>query len=511
MTMNKKLKLISIGLIALLVGFQYWIVLEDQKTTPSKEWSRTFPSNASVGNYAKLQMVPTETGYATSLLDFKKMDFLDCSKDMQCTHKWSKSDLDPYKNTWSDGDTTYFIKENSLIRSTTNGDNETISKNVENFDKSDKTLIYWSTDQQITIQQNDNQPVLYSTEFPIYTAMIVNEHVFVVTKNAKESDFTVFDATNEMKELFQFHLNSNETLLSMQISTDGDTQFSIMLDFEIIAGGSRNKVISIASFDLSGNQKLEFNKLEFVDKDSGVELFDIRTPSMFEGESGPKITFSAYMYDHGEKVNKIFAGNYNSSLTEASAVTKKGDIYVKPVFVNDETIAYFKLNSTEKQLMYSSSNDEQKAISNSYLKGDGKEAFYTLISLLFIGIVLMLLAFTWLIPSLGIGYVTQAILKKRHKPYAYSVALWVNTIAHVFTQLILFSTIFHPERIVFNAPYLTEIWHVYLVIVIAGIGCLLPIFLSRIKATYDNSNQLILYTSIMNLIIIFLILGPYFI
>lgn len=510
--MNKKLKLISIGLISLLIGFQFWIVLEDQKTPPSKEWSRTFPSNANPGNHARLQTVPTETGYATSLLDFKKMDFLDCSKDMQCTHKWSNSDLDPYKNTWSDGNTTYYINENSLIRSTTNGDNKTISNNTENFAKTDETLVYWSTDQQITLQQKNNQPVSYKTEFPIYSVMIVDEHVFVVTKNTKKNNLTVFDySTNDIKELFQFHLNSNETLLSMQISTDGNTQFSFMIDFEIIAGGSRNKVISTASFDLSGNQKLEFNTLKFIDKDSGVKLFDIRNPSMFEGETGPKITFTAYMYDHGEKVNKVFAGNYNSSVIEAYSVTKKGELYEKPIFLNNETIAYFKLNSTEKKLMYSSSNDTQQALSDSLQKGDAKEAFYTLISLLFIGIVLMLLAFTWLIPSLGIGYVTLGILQKLRKPYAYTIALWVNTIMFVITQLVLFATVFNPERIVFNAPYLTENWHVYLVIVIAGVGCLLPVFLSRLKVTYDNFNQLFMYTTVMNLIILFFLLGPYFI
>jgi hypothetical protein len=510
MTMNKTLKLLTIGIISILIGFQYWIVLHDQKAPPSKEWSRTFPSNVNAGNYAKMQTVPTETGYATSLLDFKKMDFLDCSKDMQCTHKWSESDLDPYKNTWSDGHTTYFINENSLIRSTTNEDNETISQNVENFTKSDKTLVYWSTDQQFTIQQNDNQPVSHSTEFPIYNAMIINEHVFVFTKD-KESNFTVFDATSEIKELFQFDLNTSDNLISMQISTENNTQFSFILDIEIIAGGSRNKVIRAASFDLSEKQKLEFNTLKYVDKDSGNELFDIRTPFMFGQEIGTKITFTANMFEHGKKVNKVFAGNYHPSLIEASAVTKKGDIYVRPIFVNAETIAYFKVNGTEKQLMYSSSNDAQQVLSDALQKGDAKEGFYTLVSLLFTGIVLLLLAFTWLIPALGIGYVTLAILKKQHKPYAYLVALLVNTIALVITQLVLFATIFHPERIVLKAPYLTETWHVYLVIVIAGIGCLLPVFLSRLKVTYDNSNQLFLYTSLLNLIILFLLLGPYFI
>ena len=67
------------------------------------------------------------------------MDILSC---LECTHIQSSSQLDPYKNTWSDGDTTYFIQpDDTLVRSTSGGKTE-ISRNVENFVKSGDTFVY---------------------------------------------------------------------------------------------------------------------------------------------------------------------------------------------------------------------------------------------------------------------------------------------------------------------------------------------------------------------------------
>ena len=71
---------------------------------------------------------------------------------------------------------------------------------------------------------------------------------------------------------------------------------------------------------------------------------------------------------------------------------------------------------------------------------------YSLISLLFVGIVLLLLSFTWLVPGLGVGYGTQALLNKFQKPYSFSASVYVNTIGLVITQIVLFSTILHPEK-----------------------------------------------------------------
>jgi hypothetical protein len=465
----------------------------------------------SPGNYATLKSIPTKTGYATSLLDFDKMDFLTCTEDLQCNQVWSNSELNTYKNTWSDGETTYFIKEDALIRSTSSGET-TISENVENFAKSEETLMYWLKDQRVVIQQGSNEPISYTSEYPIYTGMIVDEHFFIVTQNTRDNEFMILEGKNKFKELFRFHLNSSENLTSMTFSGDRNTKFNLLVDTGINSGGEMSKVLRSASFDLTENQSPPLTELAFFDLESGAELFNIRSPFLYKGQSGQTITFSADIYNKfGKKVNKIFVGNYSESPMNVSAITKQGDLFINPTILNDQTISYFRLNGSEKELMYSSATDEKIAESNTVLKGDIKEAFYSLISLLFVGLVLLLLSFTWLVPGLGIGFGTLALLQKLRKSYAFPVSLYANTIGLVITQLVLFATVLHPEKIVLKAPYLTEDWHVSLVIVIAGIGCILPVLLSRTKVTDDNCNILILYTTGLNLFILLLLLGPYFI
>lgn len=508
--MKTKLKILTTVIISLLLGFQFFVSLKSQQSLPSAEWSRSFNSNVDVGKYALMKSVPTESGYATSLLDFDKMDLLTCSEDLECNQVWSNSELNPYKNTWSDGETSYFIKEDSLIHSTSNGE-KTIAENVENFSKSDGTLMYWLKDQQVVIQRESHQPIVYTAEYPIYTGIVANEQIFIVTKTANNNEFKLITENNEFKELFTFPVKSNENIISMSFTYDEETGGQILLDTEIKSGDTRTKVLRNLPFDLSEDQSPSFTKLEFFDKESGAELFDIRAPFLYQGKNGSHITFSAHMYDkYGDKVNKIFSGNYPDSPTEVSAVTKKGDLFIKPTFLNEQTIAYFKLNGNERTLMYSSSTDEKITESGTIQEGDLKEALYALIGLLFVGMILLLLSFTWLVPGLGIGFGTLTFLQKLHKPYAFVVSLYVTVIALVITQLILFATVLHPEKIVLKAPYLTENWHVFLVVILAGIGCILPLLLSRTKVTDENGNVLILQITGLNLSILFLVLGPYF-
>ena len=509
--MNKKFKVISIAIIILLIGFQYLIVLDGQKSLPSEDWSRSFQSDVDAGTYAKLKSVPTDSGYAISLLDFDKMGILTCTDELQCAQVWSNSELNAYKNTWSDGETTYFVKDDTLIRSTSSGE-EAISDNVDDFTISDEHLMYWLKDQQVVIQEGNNEPFPFTLEYPIFSGSIIDEHFFIVTKNTGDNEYMVLDGKNDFKELFRFPLKFNENLISMEISGDSETKFNLFLEKGISSGGAVAKILESASFDLTENQKPSFTKLKFVEKESGAEIFNIRNPYLYQGENNKSITFSANMYNKsGNNVNKIFVGNYTESPIEVSAITKDGDYYVKPTFVNDQTIAYFKLKGSENELMYSSTSAKKIAQSDTLLKGDMKEAFYSLISLLFVGLVLLLLAFMWIVPGLGLGYGTLALFQKSQKPYAFTVSLYVNTIGLVISQLVLFSTVLHPERIVLKTPYFTEDWHVFFVIIIAGIGCILPVLLSRTKVNEENGNILILYTTGLNLFILFILIGPYFI
>jgi len=510
--MTKKMIFLNGLLIVLLIGFQYWIVLEGHTEPPSEEWSRSFPLQGTEGDYKQVKSIPTETGYAISLLNFKKLDFLECSKDLECEKKWTNSKLNPYKNTWSDGDTTFFIQDGSLIQSTSNQEETIIATNVEDFTKSGETLVYWLTNQQVVVQSGDQTPRTFTPEFPVYTTIISNEQVFILTHNMQDNRYSVLDGTNNFSELFQFPLSSSENLSSMQVASVDDDNFSILIDTEILSGGKRTKVIRSATFNLTPNQQPSLTKLEFVDQETGTVLFDIRSPILIEGEDGSKISFSAYLYDvEGDKTNKIYVGDMDSALIEASAITKKGDIFVQPLSIDAQTIAYFKLEGNEKSLMYSSSTMEKRLQSADVLEGDYKQTFFTLFTILFNGVVLALLSFTWLLPSLAIVYITLMAFQKFRKPFAYPVTLYLNMILLMVSQFVIFSTLLHPERIVANAPYLFEIWHVYLVIGIAGIGSLLPLFLTLTKVTDENFNKLLLYTTLMNLIIIFFLLGPYFI
>lgn len=508
--MNKKLKIISISLIVLLLVFQYSVVLNQQKTLPSQEWSRPLPTTSGSGNYAKFQAVQNEGGFAVSMLDFKKMDLFDCSANLSCTPKWSTTDLDPYKSTWSDGNTSYFIQGDSLIRSTAKGNTE-ISSNVENFRKFNDTLVYWDTSHQVYVQQGTKQPETFKSEFPIYTSLIVDEQVFVITKTNQTNYYAVLDGSNEYKELFQVYIKPTESLLSIQISGQNG-QFKLLTMSIKSSAGARTRIIRHTPFDLSENQNPILEELTFVDKESGATLFNISSATLFEGENDSRITFSAYIYDEaGKKSNKIFAANYDSSVIEASAITKKGSYYTLPIFLNEETIAYFKLNGKEKTLMYSSSNEEKKILSQKIQLNDFKQALFTFVTLLFNGIVLLLLAFTWIVPSLGIGYLFLGILQKTRKTFAYPVAFYLTTVVLIGTQLVLFNKIFNPERIVVSAPFLTEVSHVYLILIVSAIASVLPILLSKTRVVEENFNIMMLYTVAMNLFILFFLLGPYFI
>ena len=510
--MNKKIILISLTIFLLIIGFQYSIVLNEQKAPPSVDWSRSFTANASIGNYSKLYSVPTENGYTISLLDFEEMNILSCSEDILCSHIQTITELDPYKNIWSDGDTTYYIKPDDTFVRFTSGEETEISRDVEDFAKSGDTLVYWLTNQQVVIQQRDNEPVIHTPRYPVEEVMIENGHIFIVTLNLQENIYAVLDGTNSLTELFHFGLIPPESMSAMYISTEREGEYRLLIDTVKNSGGSVVKKIRSASFELSANQIPELTELTFVDQDTGVALYDVRNPSFFRGESGIHITFTANTNDPtGKKVNKVFTGNFDGLDIEAIAVTKNGDYYVRPLHINEQTIAYYKLSGNKKELMYSSTTDEKVAQSSKVQKGDIKEAFLTFFSLLFNGLVLILLSFAWLIPALFIGYLTLALLQKTWNPHAHTIAVFVNAVALVFTQIVMFIVLFNPERILLRAPYLTEVWHVSTVSVIAGILCILPVLLTRTKVTEDNFNKYLLFTTGLNLLIMVILIGPYFV
>lgn len=509
--MNRKIKLYTMGLFLLLIGSQYWVTLNEQKAPPSPEWSRSFPTDDQASDYVKLQSVPTENGHAISLLNFRQLDLYDCSLNMDCEKTWSNTDLNATKNTWSDGKTSYYLIEDSLIRSTASGEKEMISDQVENFIKSGDTLVYWTADQKVFIQQGNTVPVSYIIEKPIFTANIVGESIFILTRDVLTNRFTTYHVDDDMNELFQFTTNSSEIIQSMTIYSKPDHHFGMLLDIEINSGGSRQKSIRINTFKLSEQGTPSFSELLFVDQKTGVELTDVRFPNLYNANTDTYISFTASHYDStGKKVNQVYVGVADDKRIEASAATKVGDLYTNPILLNDDTLAYFQSNGTVQKLMYSSKSEEKREESLNGLEGDYKEGFYTMLTLLFNGFVMMLLSFTWLVPALSVGYGTLALLHKFRSANAYFIAFLVNTVALVVSQLVLFSTVFNTEKIVMKAPYITEVWQLNSILIFAGILCLVPIFLSRTQVTEDNGNALILYSTAVNFMILFFLIGPYF-
>jgi hypothetical protein len=509
--MNRKIKLYTMGLFLLLIGSQYWVTLNEQKAPPSPEWSRSFPTDDQASDYVKLQSVPTENGHAISLLNFRQLDLYDCTLNMDCKKTWSNTELNAKKNTWSDGKTSYYLVEDSLIRSTVSGEKEKIADEVEDFTKSQDTLVYWTTDEKVFIEQGNTVPVSYVIEKPIYTANVVGESIFILTRDVLTNRFTVYQVDDDMHEFFQFTTNSSEIIQSLTIYSKPDQQFGMLLDIEINSGGSRQKSIRTTTFNLADQETPTFSELNFVDQKTGVGLSDVRFPNLYVGNNDTYISFTASHYDStGKKVNQAYVGAADDELIEASASTKVGDLYTNPILLNDDTLAYFQSNGTVQKLMYSSTTEEKREQSLNGLEGDNKEALYTMLTLLFNGFVMMLLSFTWLVPALSIGYGSLALLHKYRSSNAYFIALLVNTVALVVSQLVLFSTVFNTEKIVMKAPYITEVWQLNAILIFAGILCLVPIFLSRSKVTEDNGNALILYSTTVNFMILFFLIGPYF-
>lgn len=509
--MNKKIVSLTIGLVLILISFQYWVTLTEQMSPPSPEWSRSIQTNGHLQHYSKIRSVPTDKGYAISLLNFKRMDLLHCSLDMDCKQMWSTEELDTRKTTWSDGNTTYFIQNDSLIRSTRSGDQSVISPFVDNFAKSNDTLVYWNTDHQLVVQQRNKPAIPYTTEHPVYSSIIVDEHVFIITRNVRDNRLIIYEASNELRELFQIPTNSSEIIMSLSIFSLAKDEFSILFETQYNSGGSQNKTIRTSTFNLSKPQPPSFNKLEFVDKENGFELSDIRYPSVFKGNGQTSITFSAVYYDlTGSKASGIFVGDYDDSTIKSTSITKNDDNFIRPVMLSEDTVAYFRTNGKKQEFMYSSSALEKRVQSAEGLKGDYENALYALITLSFKGLLLIFLSFTWIIPALGISFMSLALFRKWHIPKLYHMTLGLHVVSLMAFQLVLFLTVFTSERIVIKAPYLTELWHVPLIIVLAAIGCFLPILLSRTSIIEDNWNPMIVLTTSLNLFILFILLGPYF-
>ncbi|MDF2065114.1 hypothetical protein [Bacillus sp. Cr_A10] len=510
--MKYKLIGLSILIIVCITGLLYWETLQEQTHPPSEQWSRSFQLETIEGNFAKLQSVQEENGYTISMLDFKKLEVLSCDKELECKRNRTIDSLNTYKNSWSDGTDSYYIKENSLIHTNTTSGEKVIASDVANFTKTVDSLVYWTENKDIVILESPftKEEQRFRADEPVNFVKILEDQIFVVTENKQDKLYTLYSLSNELSELFTFTISGQENLLSMQIFQLIDKSYAIALDKKVLAGGSSTKNIELAQFDLSNHQSPIFDKLSFVENETNSSLSDIQSPMIYQGEQAPIITFSASLYDPSlGKVNKIFVGDLVDTTIQANAVTKVGNRYERSFLLNEETVAYLKMKGASRILEYSSSDETKKLETNNIMEGDYKAAFYTLLSNLFHGFLLAMFSFVWIFLTFIITYGSLFLLGKFKPEQSYKIAFTIHLIALFSMQsisLFKFTTI---QSILHNIPFITEGWHFIVLLLLVMILSTIPLFLVRYKVSEETFNLFVLYTTFMNLAILFLLIGPY--
>lgn len=510
--MKNRLLAISILFIVCIVGFLYWSTLQVQTELPSKDWSRSYPVDTEVSNFSTLQSIKEENGYTISLLDFKKLIVLSCDKEMVCKENRTHELLNTYKNSWSDKTDSYFIKEDVLIHSNTSTGQTEIATNVTNFSKSKNTLVYWTENQEIVVLDSpfSNKKQRFKIKDPVYFVKILDNEIFIITKKDKEDLYTVYNLTDQPSQLFQFHVSSQEILSSLDIIQLSDNTFTLIQDKKKKSGGSSTTIIETALFNLSLHQEPTFNMLSFVEEQSGLSLKDVYAPSFFQGTSGPMITFSSTFLDEtGVKVTKVFAGNFSEHTIKVNTLTKTPNRYERSIFLDDQTVAYFKMKGANRFLEYSSSDEMKKQESNGIMAGDYKEAGYTLLGKLFNGFILVLFSFVWIIITFIVSYGTVLLLQKLRFAHSYKTAFLVHIITLFSIQTYFIYKFTAIDSIIYKIPYLSASWQFAVLLVIAMILSIIPLYILRYKLLEDTFNLFVVYTTFMNIIILFFLVGPY--
>lgn len=510
--LKNKLIIISTLIVLCLLGFQYWISLQMQTELPSEQWSRSFPVDTAESNFSKLQSVPAENGYTVSLKDFKKLIVLSCNMDLDCEEKRTIDVFNTYANTWSDDTNSYYIKDNSLIHWNSSKREKTIAQNVLDFAKTEDSLVYWTDDQNIIVLNSrfSAEERHFNMSEPVEFVQIYDNQIFVVTKNEKNHLFTLYNLSNQPNQLFQFDINATEILSSMQIIQQTATNYFLLLDKKVSAGGTSTKNIEIASFNLTMDQSPIFNELSFVENQTGLSLNYIQTPAIFSGKQGPIITFSSTFVDSsGEKVTKIFVGDFSETIIQAHAVTKSESRYERPILLDERTVAYLKMIGTNRSLAYSSADEVKKQASSGIMEGDYKAALYKLIEKLFYGFILILFSFVWITIALLFTYVTLLILLKRKHAHSHSIAFFVHIVALLVIQIYFLFNFTSIQNLIPHIPFVTENWHFVILLLLSSFLSTVPLYMLREKVSEDNFNVFVVYTTFMNLTVLFFLIGPY--
>lgn len=504
--MKKSFKFITILLVIICIGFQYSIALKEQKMPPSPDWSRSIETDNYGSKYFKLQSVPNDKGYSISRTTFKQWDYVECTYDLDCQELWSIDDFNYKKNTWSDGHTSYFIKGDTLFSSTTYGVNTPISSSVVDFTKTKDILVYWKTDHTLVVQKGSDVPQEYVTDEPVWSSIVVDDQVFIVSKSIKTNKVSISKVNETITPYTHFIARSYETIHSLGMLSLNENQYVLHLEIGLKEAGARKKILRTAVLSKTNPDDFKLSNINFFDKESGEKLRNMNYPSFFVGSNKMLLTFSATK----SSGNHIFVAEFNPKVIEASAVSKSDNYYSHPLIINEDTIIYYKDTRSDKVMMYSSKLEEIKAASANGLKGDALEAFHLLFAHLFKGILLAMLSIVWIVPATFVSYFLVNQLGKYDNQLKYFWMYIAYMVTLLITQFLLFSQLLHPETMVSKMIYLSETWHIYLILLIATIVSVLPLFLSLTKLNDDNANRALVHATILNLFILLLLIGPYF-
>ncbi|MFC4409704.1 hypothetical protein ACFOZY_04555 [Chungangia koreensis] len=510
--MKSKLTWISILLLLILLGFQYGVTLNEHLKTPSSQWSSAQSLYEGKSNYSSIESVKEETGYTVTLKDLQKQDILICDNDLNsCSYDRTISDGATHKYTYNDKKTSYYIEDDQLVLSTDEG--RKVIADASNFTVGGEQIAYWNDDLQVVLVDINTLEEVQDFQMaqPVKTGSFIDGQLFILTEDAKSRVLTGYIEKNMSQPLFSFPIKASENLQSIQLFSPEEGKFGILLDVEILAGGGRTKYISYAEFGDEIGQQLQLTKLSFKDAESGSRLEDVRNPYVWDGENENTISFSAGGYDtSGQYATRIYVGDFSGDEMTAYAATKSDELFSRPHLVDQKNVLIFALDGKEKSLSYSSADPVKVANSSHVGEGDVKTAILKLLTLLTHGMILLLVSFLWFLPALGITYGIQAVFRKMYKTISEQTLFYIHSVVLFLIQLIIFTKVFYVEQFVVTIPFLNHVGQLILLLAVCIIISMLPILFIRKRLTEENFNSSIMYVTFTNLVILLIVIGPYF-
>jgi len=513
--MMKRLVIAGIVIVLLLLSFQYYVVFKDQIALPSKDWSRAYSIELDPSNYSGIQSVPSDNGYTVSLVDLKNnLTVLSCEQDMACKLDKKLEKITTYKNTWSDDHNTYYIKFDKLNH-WENGEESIIAEQVDDFIVDGERLIYWNDNHEVTVINRDTLEVIdqFAMDMPIYSMEQVGSQLFIVLADPNRTNYPVYSYDGKLRKLFTISVLYTESLLDVDIVAKEKEDYYLFIRKKVSEGGGTLNLYLTAPFNLQkSDQQISPKLVNFKDRESGDKLQDIINVGFYNSADSTRLTFSAATYDlSGNKVYKLYTGDFDEVSVLATPFTKKSERYSRPGQIADNTILFFRLEGKDRYLTYASSDPAIVIESSKIREGDYKESMYQLITVLSKGLLLVLLAFIWLIPGLAIVYGIQNIRNRNNRPVSLKLLIVIYSVSLLCFEAFAFMKIMNVQFMIANTPYISTAWQFAGLLLLSMVLTVLPIVVTRMKITDDHFSSIILYISVLNVLALFVLIGPYMI